>query len=1342
MLSKFSVKKPLTVAVAVVLVIILGVMSFMNMTTDLLPSFDLPYIAVITTYPGASPEKVEETVTKPLEQTLSTASGVANISSISSENSSMVMLEFVQGTNMDSAMIELNSKIDLVEGNFDDTVMSPMLLKINPDMLPVMVASVDVDGMDAKEISDYVEESIIPAFERIEGVASVSANGIVDDRLEIVLDQEKIDALNDKILKAVDEGLAEAQAELDKSKSQIESAKEQLAAGQDAGMDQIVSAQSQVDSGNVQLEIGSSVTQILKPQLENMINALKEQRDSLDSLINVKSEVEKNMENIGEQIAQTQQEIAAAQTSLGETETAITALEAQIADIDSQLSGLDESSQEYIELTEKRQALLNQKENLQTVYNTQKTQLTALEAKLASLQSAYSELENTLEQLNSSMTDAGAQDMQALETIKQTLDSTIESSQAVLDELNKQDSDMQSAKESILKAQQELEKGKMTLLNETMQASVSLAVGESQLTLAQQELDKSKDEAYKSAGLDSMITGSMISGILTAENFSMPAGYIDTDDGSQTVVKVGNPFADREELENLVLFHVDAGDIGDIKVSDVAKIEQKDNSDEFYAKINSNDSIILSMQKQSISSTAQVSDDINAQIEKLTQANPNLHITALSDQGMYIDTVTGSVMENLLMGSVLAIIVLLLFLKSIKPTITVAFSIPISLIASVSMMYFSGVTLNIISLSGLALGVGMLVDNSIVVIENTYRLRQSGASAASAAFYGAKQVSGAIFASTLTTVCVFLPIVFTDGMSRELFSDMGLTIAYSLLSSLVVALTVVPAMSSRLLSGKIPQEGRWFKAFTDKYEKVLDFTLRHKAPVLILSVALLVLSGVLAMSMGTEFIPSSETTQMSVTLSMPDELNTEECREISDTVAKRIGEIDDVETVGAVEGSMMSAVMGSGMSGGSDSSSYSMYVVLKEDKQNTNEQIAKMITEKTSDLDCEVEVAESGMDMSSLGGSGIQLVIKGDDLDVLEETAQEITDRLSGVEGIEKIDASSAELSDEIRIVVDKNKAMSNNLTVAQVFQQVSQKLTNETESTTLSFDGEDLSAIIVEPEGSKVSENDIEDIVLTSQNTQGESKTVKLGDIASLEHAKTPASISHDEQSRTRTVSLTIADGYNIGLVSRDVDKALEGYTPPEGYTVETTGENETINDSLSDLIMMVVVAIAFIYLIMVAQFQSLLSPFIVIFTIPLAFTGGLIALWITGFNISVISMLGFLVLSGIVVNNGIVFVDYTNQLRLEGYDKKTALLMTGKARIRPILMTAMTTVFGLLTMAFGVGMGADMVQPMAIVTIGGLVYATLLTLLVVPCLYDIFYRKKNMEKIELEPEENFKLI
>lgn len=391
---------------------------------------------------------------------------------------------------------------------------------------------------------------------------------------------------------------------------------------------------------------------------------------------------------------------------------------------------------------------------------------------------------------------------------------------------------------------------------------------EQKLADAQEQFDQARDAAYKKADLSGVLTADMLGNILMAQNFNMPAGYI-TEGEEQYLVKVGEEYASLEELENTLLMHMDVDGVGDVRLSDVADIALTDNAGESYAKVNGNDGVVLSFQKQSTASTATVSQRINSAIAQLQEQNPGLHITPLMDQGDYIDMVVGSVLSNLLWGGLLAIIVLIFFLKDAKPTFIVACSIPFSLMCAITLMYFTDVTLNIISLSGLALGVGMLVDNSIVVIENIYRLRSLGVPASKAAIQGAKQVSGAIFASTLTTICVFLPIVFTQGISRELFTDMGLTIAYSLLASLVVALTLVPAMGAAVLKNTKEKSHRWFDAFVEGYQRLLGWALRHKAPVLSGVTALLAISIFLTTQMGTAFIPAMDSPQMSAILTMP-----------------------------------------------------------------------------------------------------------------------------------------------------------------------------------------------------------------------------------------------------------------------------------------------------------------------------------------------------------------------------------------------------------------------------------------------------------------------------------------
>lgn len=409
-----------------------------------------------------------------------------------------------------------------------------------------------------------------------------------------------------------------------------------------------------------------------------------------------------------------------------------------------------------------------------------------------------------------------------------------------------------------------------------------------------------------------------------------------------------------------------------------------------------------------------------------------------------------------------------------------------------------------------------------------------------------------------------------------------------------------------------------------------------------------------------------------------------------------------------------------------------MYAILKENRELSNKEIEKKIYELTKDLDYEITVSTSNMDLSSMMSSGIQIVIKGKDIETLQSIAKEVTTNLEGLEGIEKVDSGISDTQKEQRVIVDKNKAMEYGLTVAQVYQVIAANVTNEKEATTVTIENKDYPVVVVKQEEKKTMADTLSSMVLTGSKNN-EKVEVKLSDIATIEEADGLDSISHDNQERYISVLATIKTDSNIGLVGRDVENKLKEYNAPAGYTVELQGESETINQSLKDLATMILLAIVFIYLIMVAQFQSLKSPFIVMFTIPLAFTGGLFALWITRCDISLIAMLGFLMLSGVVVNNGIVFIDYANGLRIEkGMKVKDALIETGKARLKPILMTALTTILGLSTMAFGIGMGAEMIQPLGIVTIGGLIYATILTLYLVPALYMMMNKDKKEKQVK----------
>lgn len=1430
MLSRFSVKKPMTVFVAVVLVLILGVMSFINMTTDLLPNMDLPYAVAYTTYIGASPEQVEQSVTKPMESALAATSGLKNITSVSQENVSIVVMEFEEGTGMDSAMIEMNAALDQLSGALPDAAGSPILMKINPDLLPIMVLAVDSDSMARQELSEFTTSTVIPALERVDGVASVSGSGLLESQIRIELDQSRIDALNEKVLTAIDGSLADAEKQLKATRKQITEGKKKLEEQSGTAYAQLVAAAGQLSGIKDQTTIGSTLNsaevkalQAVLDQYDAMVKLQKDYNDAetaaralgaadyakLQLLQTTRTTLRANLkaaENslkaadaalkelgssdedaLQEELDAAKAQQAAAQAAynaaalgapkrLEEKEDAgwkelqqrETKKQAEIAELEQQLADDPNNAELQAKLNTAQAALAAIKMEQTAYINRNDPETVKANEALTAAQNSVTRAETRLETYRQSAAAKAEAEKTLAEGTKALDENTaaikkilgeengkkwIESHDKVQDdygtiaelnaaisalepripELKKEletakasQKELDAALSELDKAQSQLETGKLELSQQLILATVQLQQAEQALNEAEEQFRQQRDAAYKAAGLDGILTQSAVSQLFMAQNFSMPAGYIQSADG-RLALKVGDKFADLQELENWVLFDYSVGDVGQIRLSDIADVRLADNAEELYAKINGNDGVLLTVQKSSVASTSGACRNLYDTMERLEEKYEGLHLTALSDQGQYIDLVIRSVLQNLLFGALLATAILLLFLRDLRPTVIVAFSIPISLLFAVVLMYFTGVTLNIISLSGLALGVGMLVDNSIVAIENIYRLRQLGYNAATAAVHGCRQIAGAITASTLTTVCVFVPILFTGGLTRQIFADMGLTIAYSLGASLLVALTLVPALSGKILTGDAAgkKPNRLLSRMMERYEKLLRLVLRHKAPVLLGAVALLIVSGLLAVGMGTAFMPEMDSPQVSVSIEMPEDATTAQGREMCDTVIDRILSVDGVDTVGAMEGKTMM--------GGGD---LSLYVLLQQKRSGSSQQIAKEIEAACTDLDCTVTANGSTMDMSMMtGGSGIRLAVTGDDMDTLRSAAAELARAVSAVEGVASVSDGQEENSTEVRITVDKAKAAEYNLTVAQVYQQVAAAVLSQTTATDITVNGSDLPVVVVPDDRDITTRETLEELELTGTQNQQDCE-VRLSEIAAVTEAASSAAIHRENQSRTVTVTAQIADGYNIGLVSREVEKLLADYQMPEGCSYAFEGENEMIRSTMGDLALMIALAVALIYLIMVAQFQSLLSPFIVLFTIPLAFTGGLLGLWITGKELSVIAMLGFLMLAGVVVNNGIVFVDYVNQLRLEGRERTEALVQTGRDRIRPILMTALTTIFGLVTMALGLGSGGDMLQPLAIVTIGGLAYATLLTLFIVPAVYDIFL-KKDPKKVVIEEVE-----
>lgn len=1357
MFSKFSVKKPLTVLVAVILVIVLGVVSYMDMTPSLFPSMELPYVIIVTTYPGASPEEVETTVTKPLEQSMATLDNVVEVTSSSAENYSMVTIEFSEEANMDSVTVDINSKLTQLSGSWDDSVGTPYTMKINPNMLPVSIVAISKENSDIYELSDFTQDTLQNKLEGIDGVASVSIGGIVEQSLEIVLSEEKIDDVNETVRNAVLAQFSDAEKELDDAQTQLEDGLEQA----NDGMEEITKAKEELNEqhdliagqlASAEAEISSKEQELLETKLTlvDTISDLTAQKEELQTTLTLMTELQKAVHEVVSRRDKLQTEydelleLSNSYKLLKETDSE---LQATLSAINSDTSLTEEEKAAAVEEFENSDEYLQTKAALAEI----EAQLTArgltsitLEITLNGTKSALDLANSSIDTLDSALSELGTSfssiddDVKKIEDGISQIDEGIETLYSTIEQLEDGSLTIKDAKTELgtQKSQAEYQMttaaAELSVTEATVTSTITqLEQSKTTLDDAVKQLDETKKDALEQADITKTITMDMVSQILTAQNFSMPAGYL-TGDGENILVRVGDKFADTEDISSLLLFDLGIDGVEPIYLSDVADINLVDNSGEIYAKLNRENGVMVSFTMQSDAATAEVSENIQKELASLCEEYPDLSFTTLMDQGDYINLVVDSVISNLLWGAVFAVFILLLFLRDIRPTFIVACSIPISVIFAIVLMYFSGVTLNLLSLSGLAIGVGMLVDNSVVVIENIYRLRNNGATPIQAAVSGAVQVTGAIIASTLTTICVFLPIVFVEGLTRTLFQDMALTIAYSLLASLIVAITLVPAMSQSLLKkqkkNKKNKKNNGESKIIKGYKRLVALAIDHKAVLLIASVALLVASAYFSFARGFSFMPDMESNQLSVSVTMPEETDFETATQTTDKILDRLDTVEDIESVGAVVGS--NVLSGVSLVGSGDDTAVTMYVILKDEDELSKPigEISNEILEKCSDLDCEMSVDSSGMGgMTSLMfGEGVSINVFCNDMDTLQEYSTKIADTINTVEGAQNAYNGIEETTKELRISVDKEAAMKKGLTVAQVYMDIAGIMSSEQDATVLETSDNSITVRVVDGTAKSLTEQDIRDHVIETTDTQGNSISVNLSDIASVSMADSLNTINRIDQRRYLNVTAEVADGYNTTTVTQAVKAEIDNMNLPDNVTYEITGSYETTMEAVFELAKMLLLAVIFIYLIMVAQFQSLLSPFIIMFTIPLAFTGGFLALIISGLDVSVIAIIGFIMLSGIIVNNGIVLVDYVNQLRAEGMPKREALIEAGVTRIRPILMTALTTVLGLSVMAFSTDASSAMMRPMALVCIGGLLYATLMTLFVVPAIYDLVNKKE----------------
>lgn len=1305
-MTKFFVKKPYFVLVAVIIILIIGGVSLGNMSTDLMPNMEVPYLMVITTEPGASPNKVERDITEPMESTLGTVSGVEKVISNSANNYSMIMLQFADGTNMDSTLVRVSQKIETID--LPDGCGKPNLMEVSMDMMATMYAGIDYKGKDIKELSDFTTNTLKPCLERQEGVASITPMGLTTDSIEVKLNQDKIDKINHKILGKTNDKLTDASKEIEKAEKQIKDGESQLATQKS----KLNSTQKSTNKQLADAQVKLSQAQATKVAYQANLNSLKASKSALEAekKAYTDAKLEDAYTKIDTMFATFNNQLEQPAKMAGIT------IPKNLEDAVNNKSEFNKFIKWLTNLGYKDQVKDLSYKQIKQLYNVVKVRLPQIDTELANLKTEITAMKMAIKQIDKQM--------------------------------------------------QGMDKNQSTAISGGYSAAAGFGAGQAKISSAETELKNAKEKlqeskdklndsrevAIENSNIDALLSIDTLSQLITAQNFSMPAGYIDDKSDNQWLVDVGDNYENKKQLKSMVLTKV-AG-IGEIKLSDVADITVVDNSGESYSKINGRAAVLLAIYKSSTANTSEVAGNIKSAFKTMEGKYKGLSCTSLMDQSEYISVIVNTVLQSMLLGAILAIIVLALFLKDVKPTVIVAFSIPFSVVCAIIVMYFTGITLNVMSLAGLCIGIGMLVDNSIVVMENVYRLRNRGLSAPRAAVQGAKQVAAPIVSSTLTTICVFLPMIYVKGTVGQLLMPFAFTMTYALVASLIVALTVVPTISATVLKKTKKQNHKWFDKFQNAYGRLLDECLNHKLIPLALAIILLAICVVQVFNTGLVMMDDMESNQISVSLSLDKDVDKNTAYKTANEVTNAILKVKGINKVGAMDGN---ATATSGLTGGSTDnySNFTFQIITDDDITSTSQfrKIIKKIENNTKNIKCEnLTVSSSAMgSMSQMMNQGIEVRIYGDDQQKLLKTSNQIMKLITSVKGTENVDNGVTAQDKQLHLKINKNKAADDGLTVAQIYQQLAEKITTEKTSITITQGGKDYEVNVVNENNKPNYENILKTTIKsTTKDSEGNDviNKYKLSRYATVVEQEALNTIKRENQRTYISVTADVKDGYNATLLSRKIQSKLDNYKAPTGYTVEIQGESEQVMEMVKQLLLAILLGFILVYLVMVAQFQSLLSPFIIIFTVPLAFTGGMIGLMIFGKQISAMALMGFMILMGTVVNNGIVFVDYANQLRIQGVDKRTALIATGKTRMRPILMTAITTILSMSVMVFSQDAGNAMQKSMAIVVSFGLLYATIMTLFIVPILYDLLYRKQPKtvdlgdENLDDVPDEAAELI
>ncbi|MGI9951447.1 efflux RND transporter permease subunit [Moorellaceae bacterium AZ2] len=1015
--AQFAVKRPVTVIMAVLVAILLGAVALSRLPIDLLPEMNLPYAAVITSYTGAGPEEVEKTISKPLEDVLGTVQGVKNIRSMSMLGASILVLEFEWGTNMDMATLDMREKIDRVQGLLPDGADKPMVLKMDPNMMPVMTLAVR-GGMDEQRLKELAENVVKRRLERLEGVAAVDITGGLTREIQVLVFPERLQAF------------------------------------------------------------GLSLTQVLQA--------------------------------------------------------------------------------------------------------------------------------------------------------------------------------------------------------------------------------------------------------LQLENTTFAAGQVE-DAGKNVLVRVTGEFADLEQIRQVALT-TPAGT--PVRLGDVAEVRDAQAERTSLALLDGQPSIGLSIRKQTSGNTVAISRAVKKAIKEMSSELPQgVVVEPVIDNAKYIEASISAIYRDMILGSLLAMALILLFLRNIRSTLVIGLTIPVSVITTFVLLYFDRLTLNIITLGGLSLGIGRIVDDAIVVFDNIYRHRQLGEDPETAAINGSREVTNAVVAATLTTVAVFLPVAFIEGLASQLFTPMALVVAFSLLASLVVALTVTPMLAARILAGPLPQDeevardwrhallsGAWLVRLSAFYRRVLAWGLQHRAAVLLLTAGIFLGGLALVPAVGVEFLPPSDEGSISITVELPKGTLLSETQQVAARVVSLVKEEPEVRSIYEVVGGSGGQVQ---FLTGETPEMASINVTLADlkERRRSSEEVAAAIREKVQRIPgAKITVtAVSGLMSAGMSQAPVQVDIHGEDLETLKALAEQVRQAVAAVPGTTAVESSFTRGRPQVEVVVDREKAALFNLSAAQIGNTVATAVGGKV-ATRYRVGGDEYDVRVQLPLSSRQNLNDLENLLIPSPS----GAQVPLKEVAEFRISTTPTTINRYNQDRVASVTANIT-GRPLGDVMRDVRAKMAQINLPPGYEIEYTGQNQMLLETFGQLGVALLMAVILVYMIMAAQFESLFDPFIIMFSIPVSLTGVVLALLLTGRTFSVTAFLGVIMLAGIVLSNAIVLVDYIKLLRRKGMPREEAVLTAGATRLRPILLTALTTILAMLPLAVGRGQGSEMEAPLATAVSGGLLASTVLTLVLVPVLYTV---------------------